>query len=118
MEPCEKYSGPCYSIADCMGAKRFLYRIGLLFTLHHCNPVHAAEQKSLHFVGDTKSNPVCAILEKAKCKSGTLWVSICMFQKCYCIVIHFIMLYRSSLPSLSTIFTTSDKNLSKTDCCF
>ena len=71
MEPCKKYSGPCYSkysIADCMGAKGFLYWIGLLFTLHHCNPVHAAEQKSLHFVGDTKSNPVCAILEKAKCK--------------------------------------------------
>ena len=32
-------SGPCYAIPDYIGASRFLYRIGLLFTLRHCNPV-------------------------------------------------------------------------------
>ena len=41
--------------------------IGMLFTLRHCNPVCAAEQKSLHFVGGMKSNPVCAVLGNAKC---------------------------------------------------
>jgi hypothetical protein len=32
----------------------------LLFTLRHSNPVRDAEQKSLRFGGDMKSNPVCA----------------------------------------------------------
>ena len=59
----------CCAIPDCVGGKPFLYRIRLLFTLHHCNPVRAAERKSaLRFVGDTKSNLVCAVPEKAKCK--------------------------------------------------
>ena len=40
----------------------------MLFTLRHCNPVRAAEQKSLRFFRDTKSNPVCAVPGKAKCK--------------------------------------------------
>ena len=40
--------------------------VGLLFTLRHCNPVCAAEQKSLRFVGGMKSNPVCAVLGNAK----------------------------------------------------
>ena len=44
-----------------------LYPIGLLFALRHCNPVCAAEQKSLRFVGGMKSNPVCAVLGNAKC---------------------------------------------------
>ena len=39
--------------------ERFLYRIGVLLTLRHCDPVRAAEQKSLRFFRDTKSNPVC-----------------------------------------------------------
>ena len=48
--------GPCYTIPDYIGASRFLYQIGLLFTLRHCNPVCSAEQKSLRFVGDMKCN--------------------------------------------------------------
>ena len=44
-----------------------LCRIGLLFTLRHNNPVSAAEQKSLRFVGGMKSNPVCVVLGNAKC---------------------------------------------------
>ena len=43
-------------------------RIGMLFTLRCCNQVRSAEQKSLRFVRDTKSNPVCAISGKAKSK--------------------------------------------------
>jgi hypothetical protein len=34
--------------------------VRLLFTLRHSNPVRDAEQKSLRFGGDMKSNPVCA----------------------------------------------------------
>ena len=59
MKEIKKDFGPCYTIPDYIGAYQFLYRIGVLFTSRHCNPVHAAEQKSLHFFRDTKSNPVC-----------------------------------------------------------
>ena len=52
--------GPVYTIPDCIGAERFSYRIRLLFTLRHSNPVCDAGQKSLRFGGDMKSNPVCA----------------------------------------------------------
>ena len=41
---------------------------GGLFTLCHCNSVRATEQKSLRFVRDMKSDPVCAIPGKAECK--------------------------------------------------
>jgi hypothetical protein len=41
-------------------SERFSYRIRLLFTLRHSNPVRDAEQKSLRFGGDMKSNRVCA----------------------------------------------------------
>ena len=47
-----------------------------MFTLRHCNPVRAAEQKTLRFVGDTKSNPVCAVPEKAKCKQQIRYASV------------------------------------------
>ena len=62
-----EHTGPCYTIPDYIGASRFLYQIGLLFTLRHCNPVCAAEQTSLRFVGGMKNNPVCAVLGNAKC---------------------------------------------------
>ena len=54
------FLGPVYTIPDCIGAERFSYRIRLLFTLRHSNPIRDAEQKSLRFGGDMKSNPVCA----------------------------------------------------------
>ena len=53
--------GLCYTIPDYIGTSQFLYQFELLFTLRHCNPVCAAEQKSLRFVGGMKSNPVCAV---------------------------------------------------------
>ena len=35
----DRYFGPVYTIPDCIGASRFSYRIRLLFTLRHSNPV-------------------------------------------------------------------------------
>jgi hypothetical protein len=54
------YLGPVYTVPDCIGASRFSYRIRLLFTLRHSNPVRNAAQKSLRFGSDMKSNPVYA----------------------------------------------------------
>ena len=48
----------------------------MLVTLRHCNLVRAAERKSLRFVGDTKSNPVCAVQGEG---SGSKSVLTCTF---------------------------------------
>lgn len=59
-----------------------LYQIGLLFTLRHWNLVRATEQKSLHFVGDTKSNPVCAVPGNAKCKQE-IWYALVQYANTF-----------------------------------
>ena len=43
-------------------------------TLH--NPIRATAQKSLRFVGDAKTNPVCALPGKASCTQQTRYASV------------------------------------------
>ena len=82
MAPCnrnctEKYPCCCvlitasFTLCRIESASFTLYRIRLLFTLHHSNPVRDVEQKSLRFGGDMKSNPICAGAVQTG-QSGTL----------------------------------------------
>ena len=50
--------------------------------LRHCNSVRPAEQKSLRIVGDTKSNPVCAVPGggKVKCKQQIRQAPVLQFR--------------------------------------